>query len=673
MNEQRFFSLAQQDNILFTPEQHRAIVHGDGPMIVFAGPGSGKTTVITWRALYLYQVLGIDPKQMVIFTFTRRSAKELKQRLTQREPRLGTVVAGTFHSLFLRWLLRYDDANFQIWNESSQMTALREVLRAESMPSFDDSVHRYMQYITQLKNADIMPEQMQVKDPLHQDIKKVYSGYESRKKQVHAHDYDDLLLVFYHKMEKAPSFLQAVLSSFTHMMVDEFQDTSKIQWLSIKAMTNRSKNIVVVGDDDQSIYRFRGALPHSVSDFLGAFKSCSEVILHHNFRSTDEIIRTASSVITHNSARKQKEFIGTRGSGVKIRYFSFLSEWDEAKHIATLVHRVADKQPKTSIAVLARTNRQLTPIVDALFDHQLMFSLGDVRSDMYRDRYVQVVLSLLRAANSAIEKDRVQAWRAYHHRMKARMNHDKMMESFYRLLEETGKMLPSDAFAHLRRALLFTGPTKADLWAMLDLVQERSAKQTDTFAWLQEINQHEQHLQEHAIRRVLVTTFHGAKGLEFDDVFLIGLHDEALPHRRTLEETSRKRLTEALEEERRLLYVGMTRAKSRLYCSYPRIVAKEKVSLSPFLQEIGVKINQAPSRIPVRPAAQSIAAPHVGSPCRHKIFGQGVIVSVDIMEDKAHKVGILFSKNDMRYFHWETVMQFDHVIIEHEEIKGIEL
>ncbi len=670
MNEQQFFSMAEQDHVVFTPEQHRAIVHGDGPMIVFAGPGSGKTTVLTWRALYLYQVLGIDPKNMVIFTFTRRSAEELKQRLMHREPRLGSVVAGTFHSLFLRWLLRYGNTDFQIWNESQQITVMREVLRSESMPSFDDSVYRFMQYITQLKNANIVPAQMHVKDPLHQDIKKVYIAYEAKKRQMHAHDYDDLLLVFYHKMVQASVFRQNVLSSFTHVMVDEFQDTSKVQWLAIKALTNQNKNLVVVGDDDQSIYRFRGALPHSVMDFLGAFSSCSEVILRHNFRSTDEIIQTASSVITHNTKRKPKEFIGARGPGVKIRYFSFWSEWDEAQHIASLVHRIAQKQPNGSIAVLARTNRQLTPIVDALFSHQVGVHLGDMRSDMYHDRYVKAVISMLRAATSTQEIDRMQAWHTYHQRVKMRMQYNKIKTSFDELLQQTATMSPSDAFVHLRRALFFTGSTKADLWAMLDLVQERAATQANVATWLQEIHQHERQMQERTLRRVLVTTFHGAKGLEFDDVFLIGLHNDALPHRRTLEDTSRRRFTEALEEERRLLYVGMTRAKSRLYCSYPQMVAKEKVNVSPFLQEIGVKINPGISRITSHKATSLVTVPKIGTICRHQLFGQGVIVSVDLMEDKAHKVGILFNKNDMRYFHWETVMQFNHVIIEHEQTKG---
>lgn len=666
MNEHRFFSLAEQDHIAFTPEQHRAIVHGDGPMIVFAGPGSGKTTVITWRALYLYQVLGVDPKHMVIFTFTRRSAKELKHRLTQREPKLSSVVAGTFHSLFLRWLLRYGDANFQIWNESQQSAAVREVLRSESMSSLDDSVHRFMQYITQLKNADIMPAQMQVKDPTHQSIKKVYMAYEAKKQQMNAHDYDDLLVVFYHKMILSSDFRQNVLSSFSHMMVDEFQDTSKVQWLAIKAMTHQNKNIVVVGDDDQSIYRFRGALPNSVADFLDTFADCSEIILQHNFRSTDEIIQTSSSVIMHNIARKPKQFIGTRGSGVKIRYFSFLSEWDEAKHIASLVHRIVQKQPDGSIAVLARTNRQLTLIVDSLFEHQVGMQLGDIRTDMYHDRYVQAVLSILRAANSKQEIDRTQAFHIYRQRVKIRIQHDKMMTSFDELLQQIATKSPHDAFTHVRRALFFTGPTKIDLWAMLDLVEERASSQMSVVTWLQDIHQHELHMQVRTLQRVLVTTFHGAKGLEFDDVFLIGLHDDALPHRRTLEETSRKRLTEAIEEERRLLYVGMTRAKIRLYCSYPQMVAKEKVNMSPFLQEIGVKISQRAPHITNHMATLPVIAPKVGTTCRHKLFGQGVIVSVDFMEDKAHKVGILFNKNDMRYFHWETVMQFNHVMLEHE-------
>ncbi len=375
--------------------------------MVYAGPGSGKTTVITWRALHLCQVHQIDPKKIVIFTFTRRSAQELKQRLMKREPRLASVVAGTFHSLFLRFLLRFLSIDFTIWNERQQTAAVREVLRTLSMPTFDDSVRRLLQAITQLKNAFIAPDQLRVQDPFHQDVKRVYEAYEQLKAAHHAYDYDDVLLAFYRSMQESREFLQGVTSSFSHIMVDEFQDTSKVQWLALRKMVSQQPNVLVVGDDDQSIYRFRGALPHIISQFTETYEGCPEVILRHNFRSTDEIIRLSSKLISNNAVRKPKEFMGTRGSGVKVRFFSFASEWDEAKYLARLIKKIAEKEPTVTIAVLARTNRQLNPMIDVLSEHKLF-------------------------------------------------------------------------------------------------------------------------------KNIVVTTFHGAKGLEFDDVFLIGLHDEALPHARTL-------------------------------------------------------------------------------------------------------------------------------------------
>jgi len=688
LNDSAFFDLLSARGMQLTESQRRVIAHDSGRAAVYAGPGSGKTTVLTMRAAYLYLVRGVSPQRIAIFTFTRKSAAELRQRLAILDPALRSVTAGTFHSQFLRWLLKYDGQNPRLWTASEQREAMRAVLHSVHVDAGDESCEKHLQYVTQLKNRLLIPERIPGADSRRELIRTIYARYEESKERQQRWDYDDILVAFYKSVTTAGSLAENIRSSLDYMMIDEFQDTSKAQWLSVISLCKQHIPLLVVGDDDQSIYRFRGALPNMLRLFGQTYKNADEILLTVNFRSVDTIIRASSALIRHNTERRQKILVGAVGEGIRPRIIRTRNEWAEADYVAKTAFMMRQERGSATIAVLARSNRQLAFVSDALRRYGKV--VGNAESGelaLYSQPSVRAVLQVLRtAAQEGNDDARSDAetlylrWRGAPASVQPQeFDRNVLHEEFVQWLQYLRTLNPQAAVQSVMelswRSVSHATLRKSTVQQVaLQLRQlfERAPRTGALTDWIQDIAFLESQASEKSgLQGVQILTFHAAKGLEFDCVFLIGLHDQAVPHSRAFEEAPRRLHAELTEEERRLLYVGLTRARRFLYLVYPRLAGKRPVGPSPFLAELGVTGAQgrwrngshAPRRedgAPIAAALQATGVPITGALVRHKIFGSGIVESVEIMQDTAHKIAIIFSKGDKRFFHWEMAAGLGH-------------
>ncbi len=695
MKDAAFFDLLAARGMRVTDSQQRVIAHENGRAAVYAGPGSGKTTVLTLRAAYLYMVRGVSPQRIAIFTFTRKSAAELQQRLAVLDPALHRVTAGTFHSLFLRWLLKHDGQNPRLWTAAEQLEAMRTVLRSVHMNVGDESCEKYLQHVTQLKNGLQSPGRVTAQPPQSALVKTVYERYEDSKRRQRRWDYDDILLAFYQAVTAEGALAERVRRSLDYVMIDEFQDTSKAQWLSITSLCKQHIPLLVVGDDDQSIYRFRGALPNMLRLFGQAYKNADEILLNVNFRSVDTVVQMSSTLIRHNADRRQKVLVGAVGDGIRPRIIRTRSEWAEADYVARASALILRDRGNVTIGVLARSNRQLLFVPDALRRHRV--SPGSAANEefaFYNQPPVRDALQLLRAAagemDEVVRRDaevlylrwrgapagglappgRVSDWNSDTAMLRAECAQwlARVQTLSPRAAVEAVAAL---CWTHVQHSAMRSSAVQRTVDQLRSLMER--APLTGTLAdWLSQIAIAKTRAAAGtATENVQILTFHGAKGLEFDCVFLIGLHDLAVPHPRAFEEAPRGLLAELQAEERRLLYVGLTRARRWLYLLYPRLAGKKQVGPSPFLFELGVPVphvtvrgqNHANPRkraAPTAGAGRAMSAPAVGDAVRHKIFGSGTVETVEIMQDRAHKIAIIFSTGDKRFFHWETAAQLGH-------------
>ncbi|MCY0894276.1 MAG: ATP-dependent helicase [Acidibacillus sp.] len=688
MNDQEFVHFLRSKSLRVTADQWAAIsAHGEA-LAIYAGPGSGKTTVLIVRAAYLYLVQGMAPEHIVIFTFTRKSAFELKNRLERFLPALKRVVAGTFHSLFLRFLLRDKHVNPQLLSTKEQRTLMISALTRVRLPNDREICDRYLQSISQLKNQArvvfTMDENDDCIDPV---LEKIYAIYEEIKRDQDRFDYDDILITFYQAIRDDMCFRDAVQSSMRAVMVDEFQDTSRIQWLSIKLLCKQSMSLTVVGDDDQSIYRFRSADPHILATFEREYPQASVVVLRHNFRSTDPIIRLATQMIEQSDNRKKKSFIGVIGAGVKPALSRYGSEWDEAERVANAIVQLVQVTPKRTIGVLARTNRQLICLVDALRSKHLLFTTQDLGTDLYKDFVVQRLLFVLQATRYNANRTSLQEATTEYAKWLdiQKLDAQTVSRHFEQFLHTIRHLSAKSAIQYAREVYdpyLSRSRQNRSLHSdggldQLQLLYEKVPEDQKLSHWLSELDNLIQAPAPSAYHyQIQLLTFHGAKGLEFDDVFVIGLHDQAVPHRRAIHEASSELDHQiAIDEERRLLYVALTRARYRLFMSYSTLVLQHQTNFTPFLDKLLVKKNEEKSfTMPTDatfPAIDS-AVPDIGVHVVHKIFGGGVVISVNFMQNMGHKICIMFNEHDCRCFYWEMLYQLNHISKSGDRGKGIQ-
>ena len=599
------------------PQQRLAVTAGAGPILVLAGPGSGKTRVLTQRVAYLIANEGVRPSQMLAVTFTNKAAREMSKRVSNI---LGELPAdglwlGTFHSICARLLRRegehlpFDD-RFVIYDEDDQLRVVKGAIRDLNL---DEKTYRPQSVhgaISRAKNELIFPENYPTQTYRDEVVKRVYQRYQELLKQNNAVDFDDLLLWTAHLLSEFPAVREKYAQRFQHVLVDEFQDTNFAQYTLLRHLASVHGNIFVVGDPDQSIYRWRGADYRNVQRFEQDFPDAQVILLEQNYRSKQTILDAAMAVIDRNPHRRRKSLFTERGAGEKLFYYEALDDYSEAAFVVdTIAGLVASRTCEPGdCAVMYRTNAQSRLLEEAFLQARLPYRLVGAQR-FYGRREVKDIIAYLRLVHNPADEislDRVI-------NIPPRGIGDKSVLTLHTIAREANTS-PSEVLMDLARGDAspfwpqITGRTasplaefgalllnwrgeaqRATVTELFDLIAKDINYQASLDDGTDEGAERWENVQE--LRRLTVEyesrtltdflenvalisdqdtlvegknaptllTLHAAKGLEFRTVFIVGLDDGILPHSRSFDEP------EAMEEERRLFYVGITRAEDRLY------------------------------------------------------------------------------------------------------------
>lgn len=600
-------------------EQQQAVQHTEGPLLILAGAGSGKTKVLTVRIAYLL-AQGVNPYEILAITFTNKAAKEMKSRV---EGLVGDVAnriwLSTFHS-FCAKFLRFEldnflgyNSNFTIYDTSDSQVVIKAALKALNLDDKYYPVGAMISAISDAKNKLLFASdyRKQARDFYQQKVADVYEYYERELRKNNALDFDDLLLVAVKLLQSNAAVLEKYSKRFRYVMIDEYQDTNHAQYLLAYLLSSHWKNIAVVGDADQSIYAWRGADIQNILDFEKDYPNCTSIKLEQNYRSTKIILDAANAVIDNNEGRPEKNLWTDKVEGAKIQHFTAQSEHEEAAFIGDTIVKKHDIYgiPYGDMAILYRTNAQSRVLEEALIKRALPYTM--VGGTKFYDRkeikdvlaYLRVLynpfddLSLLRIIN--VPKRSIGATTVSKLQDYARENGTSLFMTLTQLhLVDTIKGKTKEKLEEFG-ILIFTLVAEMDDKSVLDIL-EAILDRTGYLAQLEEstdpqdqaraenigellsvakdfqdtnptgtvedfleqvalVNDVDSFEQEES--KVTLMTLHAAKGLEFPIVFLGGLEEGLFPHSRTLMNP------EEIEEERRLAYVGITRAEKELYIS----------------------------------------------------------------------------------------------------------
>ena len=608
--------------------QRAAVLHGKGPLLVFAGAGSGKTRVITYRIARLLAEEGVPPYRILAVTFTNKAAGEMKERLEKLAAGASDDLwVGTFHSISARLLRRYGSElglsqRFSIYDDSDQKALITRVIKSAGYDERDYTPKLCMSRIHKKKHEGIGPEEIDPSPEFDATLVNIYAGYERALRAADAVDFDDLILCMVRLLEQRPSIGsltghagEELRKKFDYVLVDEFQDTNCIQYRWVRAFAERTRNLCVVGDDDQSIYAWRGADIRNIRNFAADFSDATVIKLEQNYRSTGNIVRAAQHVIEAARERQDKVLWTDAPSGDKIVVTALRDEREEALLVArTLKEQIARGVSPRELAVFYRINAQSRVIEEALRQSNLPYQIvGGMR--FFERAEVKNLVSYLRFLdNPKSDADLVRIFN-----LPARGLGNKTLDRLLLIATSSG----ISVFEAIERCLAegeVGGATKKKLEAFFELMQdlrksvsvlhpselatrvlERSGYQSalkaentaEADARLENLAELVGSIKEYEVEAlqagrepalneylervalvsdadtvqegaaVLLMTVHTAKGLEFDTVLLTGMEEETFPYRGLESESN-----DELEEERRLAYVAITRARRRLYISH---------------------------------------------------------------------------------------------------------
>jgi len=708
--------------------QKEAVSAPDGPTLVLAGPGSGKTNVLTRRIAYLINDRSVRPYQILAVTFTNKAAKEMVSRIDRL---LGSamsagLVVGTFHSFCVR-VLRMEteylpiDRNFVIFDADDQMVLVRQVIKNMNL---DEKLYRpytIHALISKAKNDLILPETFEANDDKSRTVKKIFERYQKALISSNAVDFDDLLLLTTQLFQRQLQVLEKYASKFHHVLVDEFQDTNQVQYILIKLLAGVHRNLFCVGDPDQSIYRWRGADYHNVTRLQKDFNDLKTIVLEQNYRSKQNILDVATAIINRNFNRVRKQLFSDLGTGEKIHLVHYSDEKEEA---ATIVSKISEmvlrrQSEPGDFAIMYRTNAMSRNLEDAFIHAGLPYKLVGAQR-FYGRKEIKDLLAYLRLIQN--RHDQIALQRAIN--VPARGIGAKTLENLVQTADDhflsSGDVLldlgqhPDSRFKSAFSGKAYTNLAEfgrslnhwSDLAENSTLTElfDQLIKDIDYEAYLSDDEEGGEERWENVLEfRNLVLenetsglgeflenvalvsdqdtikegnvptllTLHAAKGLEFKNVFIIGLDDGVLPHSRAFDEP------EEMEEERRLFYVGITRAKERLFLS--RAFRRgtrgffEDTIESRFLRDIPVnltegsftseqkqnrffnsgfqqttqKVWEVERRTPPSKVLRAETKFKAGMRVKHAVFGEGMVIDSAIM-NKDEIVSVAFPNNGIK-------------------------
>lgn len=617
-------------------KQKEAVLYNDGPLLIIAGAGAGKTKTLTTKIAYLIEEENVSPYSILAITFTNKAAKEMKDRLfitIGNEVKKLTV--STFHSFGLK-LLRENyetlgyDKNFVIMDSDDSLTVVKKIIKDMGLDPKIYNPRAIRNKISSCKNEMMSPkdyEKYAVSD-YEQLVKDIYEKYENKLHRNNSVDFDDLLLLPIELFKKHPDVLEKYQERYEYILIDEYQDTNEAQYILTKLLSEKYRHITCVGDDSQSIYSFRGANYKNILNFEKDYPDAKTIFLEQNYRSTTTILDAANQVIKNNKQRKDKNLWTARGEGEKIKYYRAYNEKDEAEYVVKTIKELLSKGIEyKDIAVLYRTNAQSRVVEEAMLKENLPYRVvGSFY--FYSRKEIKDLIAYLRLIHN--EKDNVSLLRVINTpkrgiglktlenlTAKADENNTSIYEvitsgkelEFKHLIERLKEVAENITLTELIDKVLDASGMKQELESEGSLEAEVRLENLEEFKSITKAFEEregsvslEEFLLEISLisdveeyrddpNRINLMTVHSVKGLEFNHVFVIGLEEGIFPHMNSLMESS------DVEEERRLMYVAITRAKDDLHLVNARrrtLFGKEQINpISRFYSEISPTLIEA--------------------------------------------------------------------------------
>ncbi len=624
--------------------QQEAVSAPSGAVMVIAGPGSGKTFVITQRIHYMVEQLGYAQNTILVITFTKAAATEMKKRY---EMLYGTsnIQFGTFHSVFFKILRLVDKEKYDLSHlvaEDTKRRLIEKLYKETDGDLYEDFLELFLAHMTLMKNQLIQAKYYNP-DGLSKEIfLKVYNGYEAYKARHQLFDFDDMLVDCYYALVHDEALLTYVQKKYQHILIDEFQDINAVQFEIIKLIAGKHKDLFVVGDDDQSIYQFRGSKPEFLLSFEKHFTPVEKVLLDQNYRSTAPILNYSNALIAHNQNRYKKQMKADKLQGANPQFIMCEDTKDQAQKILQAI-TASTKQgvPLNECAIIYRTNMQARPIVETFVAAHIPFILKDSMVTLYDQWLTKDILAYLHASQ---DPSNAQATFQVINRPSRYISKSVIQElgeltqNSLNILAKSAKLTPwqqnyineyiyhlqclknkplSAAITYIRTIVgydkylqEYANYRKIPLSNLMDVlaeIQDSASAFDNVYAWEDHLKLFASGIQANKQQQkgVVLTTMHSAKGLEFTNVFILDVLDGVIPHTKSLD-------AKQLEEERRLLYVAMTRAKTNLALYVPKIRYQEKAVPSPFIEEM---------------LCQQMAL-DAGVRIRHKHYGLGTILQL---------------------------------------------
>ena len=555
----------------FNREQQQAMEHKDGPMLVLAGPGSGKTEVIIRRTRKLIQNYQVAPSSILVVTFTKAAAGQMRERFLHLcGVEKSQVTFGTFHGIFYGILRQaYGITSANIAGEEIKYQILRQILQNSSLQMEDenDLLESLAREISTVKNGRIPLSHYYSASCPDEQFRKIYETYEKRLHGKRLLDFDDLLVYCYQLFQKHPDILQAWQKKFRYILIDEFQDINRIQYDIIKMLAGERKNLFIVGDDDQSIYRFRGAKPEIMLHFKDDYPEAETVLLDVNYRSVKNIVTSAGYLIGHNKERFQKKIEAADQGDIPVEWQLFESQRKENARIIWDIQEAVEKGAKyEEFAVLFRTNTQPRLLMEQLMEYNIPFRTRDTVPNLYEHWIAKDIFAYIRIAMGSRERrDFLQimnrpkryisresldeetvafdVWEWYYEEQPWVAKRIEKLEGDIRMLE---RLSPYAAINYIRKAIGYDEfcteyadyrRIKADdLFDVLDELLDAAREYKTYDAWFDHIENYTKELQEfYRVQNqnpnsVALATLHSAKGLEYENVYIIDVNEGVMPY-----------------------------------------------------------------------------------------------------------------------------------------------
>ena len=604
------------------PSQLRAIAHLSGPMMVLAGPGSGKTSVIVERTAYMTREGKIPPSSVLVVTFSRAAAKEMKERFLKFTRQTSTAVTfGTFHGIFYGILKQaYNLGAGNILSEDEKYTILKELTleHGQELAQEGDFPEDVAKEISIVKGGRISLEHYYSSCCPDEVFRQIYTGYQKTIRQRRKLDFDDMLLCCYELFNKRRDILAAWQNKFQYIMVDEFQDINHLQYDIVRMLAKPRDNLFIVGDDDQSIYHFRGAKPEIMLNFTKDYPEAKQVLLDVNYRCSSNILQTAMNVIDCNKKRFPKQLSTPNKAGTPVKMLEYENPREEYMSLAaTLKKRLDREETIEDTAVLFRTNQEAEGLVGALMEYQIPFTMKEQLPNLFRhwisrnlqaylkmaagDRSRKIFLEIMNRPNRYIARDALGSstisfgeLREFYKDKDWMCDRITTLETHLRILST---LAPYAAINFIRKGMgyeeylmeyaQYRKIRPEELLEVLNRLQESAKGMKNLEEWEAYIEEYTRKLAEQAKKQetkkegVVISTLHAVKGLEYDKVYIMNVNEGSIPYKKAV-------LEDALEEERRLFYVGMTRAKKELMLCYVRRQYEKERDPSRFLEETGL-------------------------------------------------------------------------------------